>query len=79
MITNKNANNKNNSNQTGDPLLQTVAQTLANKLKVIQNTNFPKLNISPPIISTKQGYHSINFHEDDFIKNGYQMQVSVCG
>ncbi|KAK4733015.1 hypothetical protein R3W88_007276 [Solanum pinnatisectum] len=59
---------KNITLQIPDPPLPTVTQTLANRLKANQLKNATPMNILPPIISTRQGYPSITFHEDDFMQ-----------
>ncbi|KAK4730433.1 hypothetical protein R3W88_023421 [Solanum pinnatisectum] len=56
-----------NNQQIPDPSPPTVTQSLATRLRASQNTNVIPLNIAPPIITTRQGYPSITFHEEDFM------------
>ncbi|KAK4724017.1 hypothetical protein R3W88_026796 [Solanum pinnatisectum] len=68
MQSGNNSATKNITLQIPDPSPPTVTQTLANRLKANQMKNATPMDILPPIISTRQGYPSITFHEDDFMQ-----------
>ncbi|KAG5605797.1 hypothetical protein H5410_027289 [Solanum commersonii] len=59
---------KNVNYQIPDPSPPTVFQSLATRLKAIQTKNSTPLDIISPIITTRQGYPSITFHEEDFMQ-----------
>ncbi|KAK4716316.1 hypothetical protein R3W88_014654 [Solanum pinnatisectum] len=56
------------SNQIPDPAPPTVTQSLATRLRANQIKNANPIDISSPIISTRQGYPSVTFHEEDFMQ-----------
>ncbi|KAG5595028.1 hypothetical protein H5410_036260 [Solanum commersonii] len=58
---------KNVNHQIPDPAPPTVTQSLATRLRANQIKNDIPLDINSPIISTRQGYPSITFHEEDFM------------
>ncbi|KAK4736302.1 hypothetical protein R3W88_010563 [Solanum pinnatisectum] len=69
----KNNHNKPSGNnffnaQIPDPAPPTVTQSLATRLRANQIKNATPMDIIPPIISTRQGYPSITFHEADFMQ-----------
>ncbi|KAK4733712.1 hypothetical protein R3W88_007973 [Solanum pinnatisectum] len=51
-----------------DPSPPTVTQSLATRLRANQTKNETPLDIISPIITTRQGYPSITFHEEDFMQ-----------
>ncbi|KAH0756594.1 hypothetical protein KY290_026864 [Solanum tuberosum] len=59
--------NKNNHQQIPDPAPPTVTQSLATRLRVYQLKNTTPMIIDQPIITTRQGYPSITFYEEDFL------------
>ncbi|KAK6803127.1 hypothetical protein RDI58_000911 [Solanum bulbocastanum] len=59
---------KSTNTQIPNPSPPTVTQSLATRLKANQIKNAIPMDIIPPIISTKQGYPSITFHENDFMQ-----------
>ncbi|KAG5615000.1 hypothetical protein H5410_014824 [Solanum commersonii] len=58
---------RNDNHQIPDPAPPTVTQSLATRLRANQIKNDIPLDITSPIISTRQGYPSITFHEEDFM------------
>ncbi|KAK6780110.1 hypothetical protein RDI58_022294 [Solanum bulbocastanum] len=59
---------RNISQQIPDPSPFTVTQSLATRLRAIQLKNDTPMDIISPIITTRQGYPSITFHEEDFMQ-----------
>ncbi|WMV32820.1 hypothetical protein MTR67_026205 [Solanum verrucosum] len=59
---------KNANHQIPDPSPPTIFQSLATRLKAIQTKNSVPMDIISPIITTRQGYPSITFHEEDFMQ-----------
>ncbi|KAH0664058.1 hypothetical protein KY284_028989 [Solanum tuberosum] len=59
---------KNANHQIPDPSPPTIFQSLATRLKAIQTKNSGPMDIISPIITTRQGYPSITFHEEDFMQ-----------
>ncbi|WMV50121.1 hypothetical protein MTR67_043506 [Solanum verrucosum] len=59
---------KNANQQIPDPSPPTIFQSLATRLKAIQTKNSVPMDIISPIITTRQGYPSITFHEEDFME-----------
>ncbi|KAH0658154.1 hypothetical protein KY289_026902 [Solanum tuberosum] len=62
-----NSVNKNNHQQIPDPAPPTVTQSLATRLRANQLKNATPMIIDQPIITTRQGYPSITFYEEDFL------------
>ncbi|KAG5604804.1 hypothetical protein H5410_026296 [Solanum commersonii] len=59
--------NENNNHQIPDPAPPTVTQSLATRLRANQLKNATPMTIDQPIITTRQGYPSITFYEEDFL------------
>ncbi|KAH0669580.1 hypothetical protein KY289_024073 [Solanum tuberosum] len=59
---------KNANHQIPNPSPPTIFQSLATRLKAIQTKNYVPMDIISPIITTRQGYPSITFHEEDFMQ-----------
>ncbi|KAG5595093.1 hypothetical protein H5410_036325 [Solanum commersonii] len=57
-----------NNNQIPDPAPPTVTQSLATRLRANQMKNATPMTIDQPIITTRQGYPSITFYEEDFLQ-----------
>ncbi|WMV32827.1 hypothetical protein MTR67_026212 [Solanum verrucosum] len=62
-----NPSTRNVTHQIPDPAPPTVTQSLATRLRANQIKNDTPLDITSPIITTRQGYPSITFHEEDFM------------
>ncbi|WMV50116.1 hypothetical protein MTR67_043501 [Solanum verrucosum] len=62
-----NSVNKNNHQQIPDPAPSTVTQSLATRLRANQLKNATPMIIDQPIITTRQGYPSITFYEEDYL------------
>ncbi|KAK6784439.1 hypothetical protein RDI58_017894 [Solanum bulbocastanum] len=58
---------RNTNQQIPNPSPPTITQSLATRLRANQIKNATPLDIIFPIITTRQGYPSITFHEEDFI------------
>ncbi|WMV50072.1 hypothetical protein MTR67_043457 [Solanum verrucosum] len=58
---------RNVNHQIPDPAPPTVTQSLATRLRANQIKNDTPLDITSPIITTRQGYPSITFYEEDFM------------
>ncbi|KAK4709698.1 hypothetical protein R3W88_004211 [Solanum pinnatisectum] len=56
------------NNQIPDPAPPSITQSLATRLRANQTKNATPIDISSPIISTRQGNPSITFHEEDFMQ-----------